>query len=108
MTHAAVADACELPTANLADATNHETDMLNRAMPEMIYVAHELVDQLLMTEVTVYEVETALKMYCVGWNEVDRSAVLRLAVEFADIKDNALCMAQEVTHAETMAEMEHH
>jgi hypothetical protein len=57
---------------------------------DLFLAAHKVVHDLLRTEVTAYDVVTAVEKQCVGWTEEDQTTVLRLAQEFAQIEGCAL------------------
>jgi hypothetical protein len=79
-----------------------------QSLEDIIQAAHFLVGALLRTEVTTYDVETALERCCEGWTDEGRETALRLAVEFAQIRGYAFLEAMDASHNRNMAEMEHH
>jgi len=81
---------------------------MTKTVEELISAAHRLVGDLLPTEVTAFDVEKTTAKRCPDWSVEDADAALRLAVEFADIEGNALLSAEHSSHADNMAEMEHH
>ncbi len=78
-----------------------------RTLDETITAAHRIVHVLLRTEVTRYDVATALETCCPDWSEQDAAATLRLAVEFAQIEGDAVLLALDRSYARNMAQMEH-
>ena len=82
--------------------------MIERPIADVISAAHALTDDLLLTEVNPSDVEGALDKHCPDWPPRDREVAIRLAVEFADVKGTALCMALDSPVSHTEAEMEHH
>jgi hypothetical protein len=77
-------------------------------LDEIILSAHQVVGKLLRTEVTVFDVETALQACCPDWPEDETAAVLRLAVEFAQTTGYTVFVAMDDTYETNMAVMEHH
>ena len=63
---------------------------MTQSVEDIIQAAHAVVYDLLRTKVTAHDVEAALERRCNGWTEQDRAAALRLAVEFAQIKGDAV------------------
>ena len=82
--------------------------MKSQSIEDLITAAHQIVHELLRTEVTAFDVVTALEKHCAGWDDPEKDAALRLAHEFAEIKGNTLLLSMHERHAENMAEMEHH
>jgi hypothetical protein len=79
-----------------------------RTITELIEAAHLLVFDLLRTEVTAFDVTTALEKRCETWDEPDRDAALRIAQQFAEVKGMALLLAKEESPERTEAQKEHH
>jgi hypothetical protein len=75
-------------------------------MPELIYTAHRVLEELL-TGVSAVDIETALERCCPDWDASDRHAVLRLAAEFACIRAEALAMAAFRPPDDARAALEH-
>ena len=67
-----------------------------------------MVNKLLRTEVTAYDVGTALEEHCAGWAEEDLNMVLRLAQEFAEIEGYALVISLDTSWRTRKARMLHY
>jgi hypothetical protein len=80
---------------------------VTQSVEDIIQAAHAVVYDLLRTKVTAHDVEAALERRCNGWPEQDRDAALRLAVEFAQIKGDAVLEAMDASH-QNMGQMEHY
>ena len=80
---------------------------MTQSLEDIISAAHCIVHDLLRTEVASYDIEAALDRRCNGWTEQDRDAALRLAVEFAQIKGDAVLEAMDASH-QNMGQMEHY
>ena len=78
-----------------------------QSLENIISAAHSVVRELLRTEVTAYDIETALDRCCERWSEQDRQTALRLAAEFAEIKGEALVLPTVTPHRETLAWTSH-